>query len=52
MTGPDLLKDQPVQQLGTRLIHDPGEPGRDPVFFFKCGFSPVPLFFNIFLTGY
>ena len=35
--------------------HDPGdlgEPRQDPIFFFKCGLSPIPLFFQIFLVGY
>ena len=41
-TGPGLTKDRLWQQPGqTRATWDPGEPGRNPVFFFffffKCG---------------
>jgi len=32
------------------LTHDLGEPGRDQFLFFKCGFSPIPLFFHIFFS--
>jgi hypothetical protein len=35
--------------------HDPAtqaNPDETRCFFFKCGFSPIPLFFHIFLVGY
>jgi len=35
-TGPGLTKDRLWQQPGqTRATRDPGEPGRDPIFFFS-----------------
>jgi hypothetical protein len=59
-TGSNLLKNQQVQQPAKpgqcdRLIYDPadlGEPGQDPVFFFKCNFFFILLFLYIFLVGY
>jgi len=55
-----LLKEWSVQQPGKTwstggLTQDSGKPGRDPMFFsffFKCGFSRIPLFFHIFLVVY
>jgi len=57
-TSLGLLKEWSVQQPGKTWstggsTHDSGKPGQDPMFFFfKCGFSPIPLFFHIFLVVY
>jgi len=50
----DRNKKKPSETRLTRDSGDPAKPSWDPIFFFKCVFSPSrrPFFFIYFLVGY